>query len=109
MQNMTTDKLTHCRLTPKAVDDLEGIWAYPAKKWSLAQADIYIDGFTQSFETIALTPLIARERTEFAPPIHIHPHDRHLIIYAIEYDHIVILRLLGGQQDWQAILQKMDS
>ncbi|WP_415156916.1 type II toxin-antitoxin system RelE/ParE family toxin [Maritalea sp.] len=42
---MPTDKPTHYRLTPKAVDDLEGIWEYTAKQWSLAQADIYIDGF----------------------------------------------------------------
>ncbi|MFT6658529.1 MAG: toxin ParE1/3/4 [Maritalea sp.] len=75
----------------------------------LSHKPTFISMGSQSFKTIASTSLIARERTEFAPPIHIHPHDRHLIIYAILDDHIAILRLLGGQQDWQAVLQKMDS
>lgn len=106
---MPTGKPTHYRLTPKAREDLEHIWLYTAENWSHKQADRYIDGITKSFKSIVQTPLIVRERNEFSPPIHIFPHEQHLIIYVIDDDHITIVRLLGGRQDWQAILQKIDN
>lgn len=106
---MTPVKPTHYRLTPRAVSDLDDIWHYTAGHWSVDQAGIYTDGFIHCFETIVASPFIARERTEFTPPIHIHPYERHLIIYLIENDHIAVVRLLGGQQDWQAILQRIDN
>ena len=106
---MPIGKLSGYRLTPKARQDLENIWLYTAEKWSPAQADKYTDGFTKSFKAIVQTPFIVRERKEFNPPIHIFPHESHLIIYTIESDHIAIIRLLGGQQDWQSILQKIDN
>jgi len=53
-------------------------------------------------------PEMARERSEFSPPIRIHLSAEHLIIYRIESDHLAILRVLGAGQDWQAILRAMD-
>ena len=106
---MPTNKPTHYRLTPKARQDLENIWQYTAEKWSMAQADKYLDGITKSFKAIVQTPLIVRERKEFNPPVHIFPHEKHIIVYMIKADHIVIVRLLGGQQDWHTILQRIDS
>lgn len=54
-------------------------------------------------------PTLARERTEFTPPVRVHVHDQHLVVYRVEGDHIVILRLLGGRQDWRTILHAFDS
>lgn len=50
----------------------------------------------------------ARERPEFDPPVGIHPSGAHIVVYRIEGDHLAILRVLGGRQDWQAILPKDD-
>ncbi|SHM89717.1 type II toxin-antitoxin system RelE/ParE family toxin [Roseibium suaedae] len=96
------------RLTPKALGDLEEIWRYSAETWSSDQADIYIDELSHLFETIAVSPDMARERTEFTPPVRIHPHRSHLIVYTMERDEVIILRLLGGAQNWQAILSALD-
>jgi toxin ParE1/3/4 len=53
--------------------------------------------------------MLARERTEFDPPVRIHTHERHLIVYGLADDGVVILRLLGGRQDWVSILRDADS
>ena len=51
---------------------------------------------------------MAREWTEFDPPVRIHVHRSHLIVYTQRDDHIVVLRVLGGRQDWQAILRALE-
>lgn len=93
------------RLTPRAVADLEDIWRYSADTWSAARADRYLDEIVQVFEMIAALPTLAPEFPVFTPPVRIHPHERHLIVYSIGEDHVAIVRVLGGQQDWVAILR----
>lgn len=105
---MKSGKPTHYRLTPRAVEDLEEIWLYTADTWSITQADRYTDSFAQSFETILAMPEIARERGEFTPPVRIHPSGQHHVVYRIEGDHILVIRILGGRQDWAAILKAID-
>ena len=105
---MSSNSVSHYRLSPKALIDLDDIWRYTAEMWSVDQADRYIDELVSTFEIIVSMPTLARERTEFTPPVRIHAHDEQLIIYAIKGDHIVILRLLGGRQDWRSILKTLE-
>lgn len=105
---MSFDEARPYRLTPRALDDLEEIWRYTAETWSIIQADRYTDDLARVFETIATLPTLARERTEFDPPVRIHTHESHLIVYVLTDDHVVILRLLGGRQDWVSILKAAD-
>ena len=93
------------RLTPRALEDLDEIWRYSAETWSIAQADRYIDELVRAFEALAAFLSLARERHEFTPPVRIHVHLDQLIVYAVSHDHLEILRLLGGRQDWVAILR----
>jgi toxin ParE1/3/4 len=96
------------RLSPAAESDLDDIWRYSAETWSVEQADRYIDGLVRTFELIVSVPEIARERNEFMPPVRIHLHGRHLIVYVIEPGHVAILRVLGGRQDWKKALDALD-
>jgi toxin ParE1/3/4 len=96
------------RLAPRALADLDDIWRFSAEKWSIEQADRYIDDLVRIFETIATMPTLARERSEFKPPVRIHVHESHLIVYMIAEDYVQILRLLGGRQDWVPILKAAD-
>ncbi len=102
---MSFDEARSYRLAPSAIDDLEDIWRYTAESWSVAQADRYTDDLARVFETIAALPTLARERPEFDPPVRIHTHESHLIIYLLVDDQVVIVRLLGGRQDWVSILK----
>jgi toxin ParE1/3/4 len=106
---MAPGELTGYRLTPKAEDDLEAIWRYSAETWSPGQADIYIDTLIATIETIVAMPTLARERVDFNPPVRIHPAAEHLIIYCIEGDILLVIRILGGRQNWRAMLEVIDA
>ena len=101
---MTGHKITHYRLTPAALSDLEEIWRYSSEQWSEDQADRYIDKLEHLFGTLVLMPALGRDYPEFTPPVRIHVHEAHLVIYTINQDHIAIQRILGGKQDWRSIL-----
>jgi hypothetical protein len=49
-----------------------------------------------------------RARTEFFPPVRIQIHQSHLVIYTVEADHILIVRVVGGKQNWLDILHKTE-
>ncbi len=102
---MASVKLTELRLTPVAVKDLTNIWIYTTDKWSLAQADRYIDALNDTFQTLLEMPEIAREWTEFDPKVRIHPSGQHVVVYQISQEALEVVRVLDGQQNWQAILK----
>ena len=93
------------KLTPKAEHDLESIWTYTATTWSVLQAESYIGDLSDTFDLIAHAPLIARERSEFTPPIRIHRHQSHLIAYRIVDDSLQIIRVLHMKQNWSAVFE----
>ncbi|MCZ8207155.1 MAG: type II toxin-antitoxin system RelE/ParE family toxin [Aquidulcibacter sp.] len=93
------------KLTPQAEHDLENIWTYTATTWSVAQAESYIGHLSNTFDLIAHAPLIARERSEFTPPIRLHRHQSHLIIYRLVDDSLLIIRVLHMKQNWSALLE----
>jgi toxin ParE1/3/4 len=105
---MSSSEPGHYRLTPRALGDLEECWRFSAETWSIEQADRFVDDLVRTFEVIASMPTLAQERREFNPPVRIHVHERHLIVYTIAEDHVAILRLLGGRHDWLAILKAAD-
>lgn len=105
---MSSGEPRQYRLAPRALDDLDGIWRYSAETWSIEQADQYVDELVRMLESIAAMPSMARERGEFTPAVRIHAHEGHLIVYTIAEDHVVVLRLLGGRQDWMSILKAAD-
>ncbi len=52
----------------------------------------------------ASKPEIAAERRDFRPPVRVHRHEKHLIIYLITDDEILIVRVLHQSQDVPARL-----
>lgn len=102
---MSSDETAPYRLTPQAIDDLDDIWRFTAETWSIEQADRYVDALTRVFEALAAFPTMTRERTEFDPPVRIHTHQGHLVVYTVAGEHMTVLRLLGGRQDWMTVLR----
>lgn len=96
------------RLAPRAEADLEDIWLYGAAEWSSEQADRYIDGITAVLDLLCVMPELARERMEFIPPVRIHPSGSHLVIYRNVGDHLDVLRILSGRQDWRRLLEVLE-
>ena len=105
---MSSGEAGRYRLTPAALDDLDETWRFSAERWSIEQADQQLDRLVAVFETIAAMPLLARERPEFTPPVRIHTHHSHIIVYTITENDVVVLRVLGAWQDWMTILNAAD-
>jgi toxin ParE1/3/4 len=59
---------------------LDSIWQFSAQAWSVRQADRYIASLADTIALLCRTPQMARERTEFHPPVRVHWHAQHLII-----------------------------
>lgn len=92
------------KLLPKAENDLETIWLYTESKWGINQAHDYLDGLIGVFQLLSENPLMCRERKEFTPPVHIHHHAHHLIIFIISGEQINIIRVLHESMDIDAQL-----
>ena len=104
---MSRNSLALYRLPPAAQSDLEEMWLYSADRRSIDQADRYIHVLEEAFELLRIMPGISRERTEFDPPVRIHPSAEHVIVYRIDADCLTILRILGGSQNWQMIVRAL--
>ena len=96
------------RLTPRAEADLEDIWRYSAEEWGEDQADRYVDALVETFAALCEVPGMARERTEFSPPVQVHPSGRHVVVYLVDGEALLVVRVLGGRQDSAAVLRAVD-
>jgi toxin ParE1/3/4 len=90
------------RLSRKAEDDLIAIYRTGIDEFGLAQAERYFAGLEQAFALLAVYPRAARERREISPPVRAHPHKSHLIVYIVEGDDVLILRIRHAREDWMA-------
>jgi len=89
----------HYKLLPEAEKDLENIWLYTVQEWGAEQALTYIDQIDEGFQLLADNPNIAPSYREFNPTVHIHHQNKHLIVYLVESNKIVILRILHESMD----------
>ncbi len=88
------------RLTAAADTDLWHIATESAQAFGSSQALAYGQGLRRSLELLAKNPRMARERTEIAPPMHVHPYGSHLIFYYIDGADIVVVRIRHGRENW---------
>ena len=95
------------KLTPEAENDLTEIYVHGFLYFGETQAEKYFSELEDCFEVLGNTPLICRERTEFRPPVRMHHHGRHLVIYVIQEDRILIIRVLYDGMDVKRRLSSM--
>ena len=92
-------------LRPLAELDLNNIWLYSFQNWGEAQADQYFDQLNKAIELLGSTPLMCRERQKFIPPVRIHHHASHLIIYVATKGSVEVIRVLHESMDIEALLE----
>ena len=92
------------RLSNEAVADLDRVWDYSAEAWGAQQAERYTKGLQRSLQTIEIMPEAGREHLEFDPPLRSYPSAKHVIIYTIGSDEILIVRILASRTNWQTVL-----
>lgn len=87
-----------CWLSPLAEVDLEEIWLYTLKNWSLGQADSYHHDLVAAFGALASGARRGRMvevRTGYLK----HPCGSHMIYFRDNGDRIEIIRILHNKQD----------
>lgn len=81
-------------ISKQAENDLIEIYRYGFLNHGEQQAERYQASLKEQCRFVADNPLLCRERDEFKPPVRIRHHKKHLMIYAIEADHILVIRIL---------------
>lgn len=90
------------RLTRKAAEDIIAIYQDGIRLFGAVQAEKYHSAMEKAFQLLSENPELAREREEITPPVRVHPHGTHLIVYIVERNgDILIVRVRHGREDWQ--------
>ena len=93
-------------LRPRAEADLDAIWNYTVAEWGRGQAVAYLEALNAVFGTLAEFPDMARLRTDITPPVRLHPHRAHLVIYRADAETLDVIRVLAARSDWMAVLTR---
>lgn len=93
-----------CRKTRLAEDDIIGIYMQGVREFGPRQAEAYHAALADAFDLIALQPQLAPERREFAPPIRLHRHQAHHILYLIDDEGVLIIRVLPRLRRWERLV-----
>ena len=89
--------------------DLVDIWLYTFNEWGEQQADKYLVELDAAIQLLADQPLICRERIELEPPVRIHHHGHHLIVYLALGDGINLIRVLHESMDVDSHLEDSEA
>jgi toxin ParE1/3/4 len=96
------------RVAVEAEADLDDIWTYIARgSGSLEVADRFIDFLTERFFLLSRNPHIGRRRDEeLGPGLRSFPVRDYIVLYRIEAEDVLILRVLRGSRDIEALFGK---
>lgn len=87
------------RLTPRAEKDLEEIWRYSAKQWSIDQADTYVGELLDAMNALALDPASGRPAANVRPGYRRRNCGSHVIFYRVARNGIEVVRVLHLRMD----------
>ena len=96
--------MTH-RVAPQADTDLDNIWYYVAKEsGSIEVANRLIDSITSQFFLISAHPYLGRARDDdFGVGSRSLAVGEYVIVYCLEDDDVLILRVVHGRRDLEAL------
>lgn len=94
------------RLAPEVESELDEIWYYVAREsGSIKIADRLIDSITDRFFLLARHPYLGRSRDEdLRPGLRSFPSGEYVIIYRVEGEDGLILHVMRGSRDIEALL-----
>ncbi|MEM1105511.1 MAG: type II toxin-antitoxin system RelE/ParE family toxin [Pseudomonadota bacterium] len=90
------------RVEARARDDLEQISLEGRRLFGPKQSSVYGAELKNAMSRLLDFPFAFPERTEFDPPVRVCRHKAHVILYRVEGDTVLILRVRHGREDWSA-------
>jgi toxin ParE1/3/4 len=93
-------------VSPQAEADLDGVWYHVAKEsGSIETANHLIDSITDRFFLLSRDPHLGRSRDEdLGISFRTFPVGEYLIVYCIEDGDVLILRVVHGRRDLEALV-----
>jgi toxin ParE1/3/4 len=93
------------RVARRARADLDDIWYYVANEsGSIEIANRLIDSITSRFFLLAVHPHLGRSRDDdFGPGSRSFPVGEYVIVYGVENEDVLILRVAHGSRDIEAL------
>jgi toxin ParE1/3/4 len=95
---MATDGRSQ-HLSPLAERDLEDIWNYTARTWSVSQADKYHGDLMSAIELLSQGTRRGRDASDIRPGYLKYAVGMHLLFYLITQNHIKVIRILHQRMD----------
>jgi toxin ParE1/3/4 len=93
------------RLAAQAQAELEAIWTYLASESGNEEtADRVLDSIEKHLRILGANPFAGRSRADLRPGLRSFPTGSYLVIYRVEGVDVIILRVLHGRRDIQALL-----
>lgn len=94
------------RLAPQAQADVDNLAYYVfVESGSIETADRIIESLTARFSLLGSHPRAGRRRDDLRPGMRGFPVGEYVILYRVEGDDAVILRVIGGRMDIESILR----
>ena len=95
------------RLAPEAEAELDDLWYYIAtESHSIEIADRAVDSITDRFFLLATCPHVGRRRdSDLLPDLRSFPVGEYVIIYRVEAEDVLILRVIRGSRDLEALFR----
>ncbi len=96
------------RVAPQAAIDLDEIWYYVARESGSSEiATRLIDSITRRFVLLSAQPYLGRARDdEFGAGSRSFPVSEYVIVYCIESENVLILRVAHGRRDIDALFSQ---
>jgi toxin ParE1/3/4 len=91
-------------LTIAAVADLDRVAAEGAVRFGFLQSEVYEQELVALLDTLAAHPHMARERQASQSLVRLMPCGSHNILYVVESEDVIVLRVLHGLQNWFDVL-----
>jgi len=90
--------LKQLRFTPRARDDIFSIRVYTELEWGIEETQRYIAALSKRFDELMQYPEIGVQNEQLGRAIRTLAAERHVIIYRIDHDAVVILAVRHQSQ-----------
>ena len=89
------------RLSPKAREDLRGIWRHTTAHWGRAQANKYLRALGETFDRLAAKPDLGRSCNDLRPGYRRIKAQAHVIFFRMDGGGVEIVRILHQSMDFR--------
>ena len=87
-------------LTSRLADqDIHRLVLDGMRRFGVARSDSYAAGLRRQLDWLTDNPYLGHLRIEFRPPVRVWLYEAHVIVYIVENEDVVVLRILHQRQD----------